>query len=206
MLGFRVCVERSGRSGKGAPGHATPLRRQRSPLRSDSPPMLGLAAPSQNSLRSLRSLHSNSCDEPDHDPRCARGHKPWPCRPRRARRPGRSPGAIGPLDRLRPGSPSRRCPGAAWPVRARLCGRQWLFSTRSPSGTARQAVPGGGDLCGGEERRASVGARSALRKRAPSMGAILEVQVLPQAGHSERREAQLREGDRAWEGSVEHKP
>ena len=37
---------------------------------------------------------------------------------------------------------------------------------------------------------------------APSMGAILEVKVLPRAGHSERSEAQLREGDRAWEGSV----
>ena len=35
------------------------------------------------------------------------------------------------------------------------------------------------------------------------MGAILEVKVLPQADHSERSEAQLREGDRAWGGSVE---
>ena len=35
------------------------------------------------------------------------------------------------------------------------------------------------------------------------MGAILEVQVLPQADHSERSEAQLHEGDRMWEGSVE---
>ena len=35
------------------------------------------------------------------------------------------------------------------------------------------------------------------------MGAILEVRVLLQAGHSEQSEAQLREGDRAWEGSVE---
>jgi len=35
------------------------------------------------------------------------------------------------------------------------------------------------------------------------MGAILEVQVLPRADHSERSEAQLREGDRAWGGSVE---
>ena len=35
------------------------------------------------------------------------------------------------------------------------------------------------------------------------MGAILEVQVLPQADHSERSEAQLREGDQAWGGSVE---
>ncbi len=39
--------------------------------------------------------------------------------------------------------------------------------------------------------------------RAPSMGAILEVEVLLQADHSEQSEAQLREGDRAWGGSVE---
>jgi len=32
------------------------------------------------------------------------------------------------------------------------------------------------------------------------MGAILGVQVLPQADHSERSEAQLRESDRAWGG------
>jgi len=38
---------------------------------------------------------------------------------------------------------------------------------------------------------------------APSMGAILEVQVLPQADHSERSETQLRKGDRPWGGSVE---
>jgi len=35
------------------------------------------------------------------------------------------------------------------------------------------------------------------------MGAISEVQVLPQADHSERSEAQLRKGDRSWGGSVE---
>ena len=37
---------------------------------------------------------------------------------------------------------------------------------------------------------------------APSMGAHLRVQVPLRAGHSEQSEAQLREGDRAWEGSV----
>ncbi len=36
---------------------------------------------------------------------------------------------------------------------------------------------------------------------APSMGAILEVEVLPRADHSERSETQLREGDQAWRGS-----
>lgn len=35
------------------------------------------------------------------------------------------------------------------------------------------------------------------------MGALLEVQVLSRAGHSERSEAQLHEGDRVWEGSAE---
>jgi hypothetical protein len=38
---------------------------------------------------------------------------------------------------------------------------------------------------------------------APSMGVILEVEALPRADHSERSEAQLREGDRTWRGSVE---
>jgi hypothetical protein len=37
------------------------------------------------------------------------------------------------------------------------------------------------------------------------MGAHLRVQVPLRAGHSEQSEAQLREGDRAWEGSVERK-
>ena len=35
------------------------------------------------------------------------------------------------------------------------------------------------------------------------MGALLRVQVPPQADHSERSEAQLRKGDRPLEGSVE---
>jgi len=40
---------------------------------------------------------------------------------------------------------------------------------------------------------------------APSMGALLRVQVPSQVDHDERSEAQLHEGDRVWEGSVEHK-
>ena len=39
--------------------------------------------------------------------------------------------------------------------------------------------------------------------RAPGTGALLEVKVLPRADHSERSEVQLREGDRAWGGSME---
>src|SRR5690606_2621565 len=54
----------------------------------------------------------------------------------------------------------------------------------------------------------SIGSKAAwISKRlfhcAPSMGAHLWVQVALRAGHSEQSEAQLREGDRAWEGSVE---
>ena len=37
------------------------------------------------------------------------------------------------------------------------------------------------------------------------MGALLRVQVPSQVDHNERSEAQLHEGDRVWEGSVEHK-
>ena len=35
------------------------------------------------------------------------------------------------------------------------------------------------------------------------MGALLRVQVPPQADHSERSKAQLRKGDQPWGGSVE---
>lgn len=57
-------------------------------------------------------------------------------------------------------------------------------------------------------RPSSVNKRPAMCgpfRGAPSMGARLEVQVLPRVGHNERSEAQLHEGDRVWEGSVERK-
>jgi len=54
---------------------------RRSALRADFPAMLGPAAPPQNSLRSLRSLRSNTCGESVHDSRCARGR--GPCASRR---------------------------------------------------------------------------------------------------------------------------
>jgi len=38
---------------------------------------------------------------------------------------------------------------------------------------------------------------------APGTGALLRVQVPPGVDHSDRSEAQLREGNRAWGGSVE---
>ena len=54
---------------------------------------------------------------------------------------------------------------------------------------------------------ASVGwiSRVAAQSGAPSMGALLRVEVPPRVGHNERSETQLHEGDRMWEGSVERK-
>ncbi len=46
---------------------------RRPSLRSGFPAVLGPAAPPPNSLRSLRSLRSNTCGESEVDPRCARG-------------------------------------------------------------------------------------------------------------------------------------
>ena len=37
----------------------------------------------------------------------------------------------------------------------------------------------------------------------PSMNLSLEVEALPESGHRDRREPQLRKGDRPWEGSGE---
>ena len=48
-----------------------------------------------------------------------------------------------------------------------------------------------------------LGVSDCERMCAPSMGAILEVEVLLRADHSEQREVQLREGDRSWGGSTE---
>ena len=38
---------------------------------------------------------------------------------------------------------------------------------------------------------------------APSMGAVLRVQVPPKGDHPDRSKPQLRKGDRSWEGSGE---
>ena len=94
--------------------------------------------PSHNSLRSLRSLRSDRV-------RQVRGR-----------------GALARAGRKT--CAPRRPAGALPPARARLCG-SWggaLFGNQ-PWWPSRRAVPGRGDLWGGEERRTGVGARSALR-------------------------------------------
>ncbi len=56
------------------------------------------------------------------------------------------------------GAKKTRCPYLSGDVPGRHAGPK----TNSPH--SRESVPGGGDLCGGEEHRAGVGARSALRQ------------------------------------------
>ena len=80
----------------------------RSALRADSPALLALRG-----CRITRCAHcvryaQTGCGKSVHEARCARPPQGWPCRPRRARRPGRSQGTNGPLDRLCPCSPARR--------------------------------------------------------------------------------------------------
>ena len=84
--------------------------------------------PRPNSLRSLRSLRSDTGRESVHEARCARGQKP--CAPRRL----------------------PRTPAAAPPRLCRDSGGGQPPNTASVA--SRQAVCGGGSLWGGEERRA----------------------------------------------------
>ena len=120
-------------SGEGACGQAGGARLRRSApgrrLPCDARPR-GLP---HNSLRSLRSLRSNSCGKSDDEARCARGHEA--CASRRRRR---APPAC-------PHAPSLNRGGLARDH------ERWV---------SRQAVPGGGDVCSDEQRRAGVGARA----------------------------------------------
>jgi len=110
LWGSWVARQRHARAGCGA----SPRRSARC---ADSPAMLGLAAPSPNSLRDLRSLRSDSVDESEDEARCARGHEPWPCeRPGQEARPfarhKQSPGLL--VSLLTFSAPQRRafaCPG-----------------------------------------------------------------------------------------------
>ena len=128
-----LCI---GRSGKAAPGQATPLHRWRSSLRADYPAMLGLVARRRTHCANcVRSVQTSATSQSTI--RAARG--------------ATSPALLGAIEALR---------GLSGRAFAK---RRWVFSTRRHHRRARWAVSAGGDLGGGEERRASVGARSALR-------------------------------------------
>jgi len=91
--------------------------------------------PSPNSLCSLRSRRSNRRRRVSSRSRCARGHEP--CAPRRLN-------------------------GAPRPARTHLCQQSRGVSPgKARRWASRQALSGGGDLGGDEQRRAGVGACSA---------------------------------------------
>jgi hypothetical protein len=130
--------------------------------------------PSHNSLRELRSLRSDTCAEFDHEARIR-------ARPRA----------------LRSSAPHMRAASRPHTPLLERCRHLWRRErTRSPE---RRAVPGGGDLCGGEKRRPGVGARSALRKltrgscpRAATAGRVASSAARPRAEHRSGVGAQRR--------------
>ena len=141
------------------------------PLRATSPALLGLAAPPHNSLRSLRSLRSNTCGEYVHEARCARGLQALRCsapQMRCARRPPTSSRSTdGSLRRKasrrhRAGGSPCRAPAARGEERAR---RPLLAFLSQRTGASRKDVGGcpAARICGAEQRRARGRARSALR-------------------------------------------
>jgi DNA-binding transcriptional LysR family regulator len=102
----------------------------------DCPALLGLAARRRNSLRAARSAQTAAVSQST----------------KRASRVAASPALLGALE--------AHCRVSAHAfAEAMLARHRW----RSHHPASRQAVPGGGDLCGGEERRFGVGAQSALR-------------------------------------------
>ncbi len=136
-VSWGVGFARAGRGGKGAPGQATKLHRWRSALCADSPPMLSLVA--RRRTRCVRcALYAQTSATSQSTNRAAREATSLPL--------------LGAIEALR---------GLSGRAFAK---RQLVFSTRRDHRRARWAVPAGGDLWGGEERRIGVGVRSTLRK------------------------------------------
>ena len=100
---------------------------------------------------------------------------------------------------------ARRSKGALQPARTRL--RVWprLFPGRTTTGSARQAVPGGGDFCGDEKRSPEVGARSAhphLTRR----GCLSGVSAANVASSAARPQDEHRSGVGAKRRPPQHEP
>ena len=145
------------------------------------PAMLGLVAASHNSLRSLRSLRSDRCDESEHEAReYARGHEPCA---------------------------SRRRKGALPATRPRLCRDQVVCVAGTPPWwPSRQAVPGGGDLWGGEQRRAEVGARTRAHRRLTRRVCPSAANEVSVASYAARPRTEQRSGVGAKRRPPHHEP
>ena len=157
------CAAYAGRSDKGACGQAAALRW--SGLR---------CAPTSLRCSVLRPRRQTHCAH------CVRSVQTMATRhtTKRAARAAASPGLAG---RAGPSGPAVRkaqtvprtvCvpahllggpEGAPRPARKRLCSGSGCVRGKTTTGSARQAVPGGGDFWSAEERSLAGGARSALR-------------------------------------------
>jgi hypothetical protein len=92
------------------------------------------------------------------------GHTPWPVQAAPGQWPGRSPGTGSPLDCPCPGSPSRRQADARRQPPGHTCAENRGGPRREAHALQRgRRWVGEGHQGGGEQRRAGVGARSALR-------------------------------------------
>jgi hypothetical protein len=80
-----------------------------------------------------------------------------------------------------------------------------LFGPSATALLARRAVPGGGDFWGGEERRPSVGARSALRELT-RRGCPSAVSGANEASSAARLKAEHRSAVAAQQRPPQHEP
>ena len=145
------------------------------------PAMRAFVAPSHNSLRSLRSLCSNTCDESVDEARgYARGHE---------------------------SCASRRRKGALPATRPRLCGGAVLFvAGASPAWALRQAVLGGGDLWGAEEHSLGGGARTRALRRLTRRICLSAVSAANVASYATRPRGKHRKAVGAKRRPLHHEP
>ncbi len=80
-----------------------------------------------------------------------------------------------------------------------------LLAGKSTRGSARRAVPGGGDFCGDEKRRPGVGARSALR-RLTRRSCLNGVSAANAVSSATRPRAEHRSGVGAQRRPPQHEP
>jgi hypothetical protein len=166
----------SGRQRRVRAGRSASL--ERSARSADSPAMLGLAA--CRITRYVRFAHCALTDA---------ASQRW----KRAARAAASPPLLG--------APEARC---GLPERA-FAAAPVVFAARDHSIAARQAVPDGGDFCGGEKRRPEVGARSAhpLLTRRICLNGESEANAV---SYATRPQAEHRSGVGAERRPPQHEP
>jgi hypothetical protein len=151
---------------------------ERSALRTDCPAILGLVA-----RRRTRFAHFVRCAQTAATSQSTK----------RAARAATSPAILGAPEALR--DPSGRAFAVA----------RGVLLTRTTSVASRQALPGRGDLCGGEERRPSVGARSAHR-RLTRRSCLSVVSAANAASSATRLKAEHRSEAGAQRRPTQHEP